>query len=81
MYMTPYTKEEKLAKLRELLREAANEARAERDRDPNYFRSIKNPFAGGHFDGFDKAQTDWRKSLAEAILETDAATLLDEVIA
>lgn len=81
MAQRTYTKEEKLDELRRIMREAATEARGERDRDPDYHRSIQNPWAGARFDGFEKPQDDWRKTLAEAILNTDAATLLDEVIA
>ncbi|QWS69392.1 hypothetical protein SEA_NECROPHOXINUS_26 [Microbacterium phage Necrophoxinus] len=81
MTQRTYTKEEKLDELRRIMREAAAEARGERDRDDAYIRRIANPFAGARFDGFETAQTDWRKTLSEAILYTDAATLLDEVIA
>lgn len=76
-----YTREEKLDELRRMMREAAAEARGERDGNSAYRQSIKNPWAGARFDGFEKPQDDWRKTLSEAILNTDAATLLDEVIA
>lgn len=76
----PYTREEKLDALRGMLREAAAEARAEVERDDRYIYRHKNPFAGGWFDGFDKPQDDHRKALSEAILHTDAATLLDGLL-
>lgn len=77
MNLGPYTQEEKREELAKLMREAAVEARAERFGDSLYTQRVKNPFAGGKFDGFDKPQNDWRKALSEAILYTDAAELLD----
>lgn len=78
--MTRHTREEKLAELRFLMREAATEALGERGGIEAYKVRVKNVFAGDKFDGFDKPQTDRRKALSEAILHTDAATLLIEVL-
>lgn len=80
MNLGPYTRAEKLAALRNMMKEAAVEARAEANRDDRYVQRFQNPFAGGFFDGFDKYQTDHRKALSEAILYTDAATLLDDFL-
>lgn len=79
-YVNTYTRDEKIERLRQMLKEAAAEARAERDGFEDYKVKVKNPFAGGWFDGFEKSQDDHRKALAEAILHTDAATFLDEVL-
>lgn len=77
-YMNVYTRDDKIERLRQMIKEAAAEARAERDGLQDYKLRVKNPFAGGWFDGFEKMQDDHRKALAEAILHTDAGTLLDE---
>lgn len=75
-----FTRIEKVSVLRNMLVEAAVEARAEQNRAEGYVQQIKNPFAGIAFEGFETMQSDHRKALAEAILYTDAATLLDEVL-